>query len=582
MDVSAANRNYVDTNANTKTNISATDQLIGDFSAAVAERMNQAGHSGAGKGKMALVGSLTSGSQIRAKQSPDAHITDTPPPADRNEAPAPQDRVDAPEHRSEAPARDDVVVNEAPRDVVQNDIPTNDHGSDTQQASSGEDQSSNEQLSQNDGGQQQATESTDTGPQDGTANTEAQAAAVQQANVGQVAQVLTNSTPKGTTVKAAATEGGPKQQAQQGAELAQNVAGGQNAGDPSTEVADLGATTEGAKTKSGADGAKSGANTHVAAEVQAEANKGATLAQQQAADIAKKIGPNQALNVNVSVTKQSEELVSLPAASLAGQANIKAEGESLTPTTMPAATKAQGPQVATHNTGGQGGADAQGQGQQQAQLQAAQADAAKLAASVAEAKTTQSANTNTTTQTAKVGGAEGITNTQAVAPVANTQQTQQTAQPATKPQTQAQAQAQTSPTEQVKVQIAKAISDGVDQIRIQLKPAHLGRIDIQLEMSQDGRVAAVISADSKDTMDMLKQDSQELERALREAGLNLNSGDLSFSMRGEGGNASNDGEMAQGNSKSSDPILEPTLSELMEMNSGQPQIITEDRVDITA
>lgn len=582
MDVSAAKRNYVDNTQNAKNNTSTADQLIGDFSAAVAERMRQAGHSGGGNSKTALVGTLTGGAKLRAEPSPDSQTADVSAPQDRAEAPAPRERAEAPDQRADAPVREDVVIQDAPRDAVQNDAPINDTGSNTEHASAGDEQTSSDQPSAQDGGEQQAAETTDTGANDGTVSAEAQVAAVQNTNVGEVAKVLANGNSIDTTVKAAATEGGPKQKAQGKNELAQNVAGGPNSGVETLEVADLGVDTKGSKGKSGGAQAQAGANTHLKAEVQAEANKGATLAQQQAADIAKKVGPNQALNVNVSVTQKSEELVSMPSANLAGTATVKGEGESLTPTVMQASTKAQGAQVATHNSGGQTGADTQGQNQQQAQLNAAQADAAKLAATTADAKTAQTANTNTATQTTKVGGAEGITNTQAAAPTAQTQQTQQTAQPEAKAQTQAQAKAQTTPTEQVKVQIAKAISDGIDQIRIQLKPAHLGRIDIQLEMGQDGRVSAVISADSKETMDLLKQDSQELERALRQAGLNLNSGDLSFSMRGEGGNGSEEGQMAQGNSKSSEPILEPTLSELMEMNAGQPQIISEDRVDITA
>ncbi|PHS74830.1 MAG: hypothetical protein COB59_11915, partial [Rhodospirillaceae bacterium] len=183
-------------------------------------------------------------------------------------------------------------------------------------------------------------------------------------------------------------------------------------------------------------------------------------------------------------------------------------------------------------------------------------------------------------QGAKVGGAEGVSAPQATAaPAGPAQQANQAAVPA-KPQALPQKQPETPVTEQVKVQISKAINDGMDKIRIQLKPAHLGRIEIQLEMGQDGRVTAVISADTKDTMDLLKQDSRELERALREAGLNLNSGDLSFNMRGENGNDAQ--EMAQGKSGPAEPILEPTLEELMQMQTGQPQIISEDRVDITA
>ncbi|MFC1674244.1 flagellar hook-length control protein FliK, partial [Pseudomonadota bacterium] len=141
------------------------------------------------------------------------------------------------------------------------------------------------------------------------------------------------------------------------------------------------------------------------------------------------------------------------------------------------------------------------------------------------------------------------------------------------------AQSRAQVTEQVTVQISKALNDGMDKIRIQLKPAHLGRVDVQLEMTQDGRVTAVISADNKDTLDLLKQDSRELERALREAGLDLNSGDLSFNMRGENGSEQ---EVADDKSGRGAPVQEPTLEELLDAQPGRRDIITEDRVDITA
>ncbi len=50
--------------------------------------------------------------------------------------------------------------------------------------------------------------------------------------------------------------------------------------------------------------------------------------------------------------------------------------------------------------------------------------------------------------------------------------------------------------DQVSVQITKALKAGVDRINIQLKPANLGRIEVNLELSQDGRVAAVVTADN--------------------------------------------------------------------------------------
>lgn len=88
--------------------------------------------------------------------------------------------------------------------------------------------------------------------------------------------------------------------------------------------------------------------------------------------------------------------------------------------------------------------------------------------------------------------------------------------------------------EQVAISLKQAASVNTDEIRIQLKPASLGAIDVKLNVAHDGRVTAVISADRSDTLNMLKQDSGNLQQALREAGLNADGGSLSFNLRGEG------------------------------------------------
>lgn len=60
-----------------------------------------------------------------------------------------------------------------------------------------------------------------------------------------------------------------------------------------------------------------------------------------------------------------------------------------------------------------------------------------------------------------------------------------------------------------------------------------------MEVNHDGRVSAVITADRADTLDMLARDAKGLERALADAGLRTDSGNLQFNLRGEGqsGNA---------------------------------------------
>ncbi len=89
------------------------------------------------------------------------------------------------------------------------------------------------------------------------------------------------------------------------------------------------------------------------------------------------------------------------------------------------------------------------------------------------------------------------------------------------------------PADQVAVQIAKAAEDGLDRIRLQLRPAELGRVEVQMEVGQDGRLHALITADRPDTLQTLQRDARLLEQALQNAGFDLGSGDLSFRQGGD-------------------------------------------------
>ena len=89
--------------------------------------------------------------------------------------------------------------------------------------------------------------------------------------------------------------------------------------------------------------------------------------------------------------------------------------------------------------------------------------------------------------------------------------------------------------QQVAVQITRAVQNGTDRFTVELKPVALGRITVNLEVGHDNRVIAVLSAERADTLELLQRDSRALERALQDAGLNTDSGSLSFSLEGENG-----------------------------------------------
>jgi flagellar hook-length control protein FliK len=86
--------------------------------------------------------------------------------------------------------------------------------------------------------------------------------------------------------------------------------------------------------------------------------------------------------------------------------------------------------------------------------------------------------------------------------------------------------------DQVSVHIRKAVHEGSDRIEIRLKPEALGRVDVRLELGADNRVVATVTAEQRHTLELLRADARNLERALQEAGLQTDGGSLNFNLRG--------------------------------------------------
>jgi flagellar hook-length control protein FliK len=89
--------------------------------------------------------------------------------------------------------------------------------------------------------------------------------------------------------------------------------------------------------------------------------------------------------------------------------------------------------------------------------------------------------------------------------------------------------------DQVKVNITKAAADGENTINIRLRPNELGRIEVKLQVSDDGRVRAMITADKPETLDVLRRDAAGLDKALQDAGLKTSQDSLNFSLRDQSG-----------------------------------------------
>ena len=141
--------------------------------------------------------------------------------------------------------------------------------------------------------------------------------------------------------------------------------------------------------------------------------------------------------------------------------------------------------------------------------------------------------------------------------------------------------AQLSPASmQVSVQLQSAVAQGQSQLKIQLHPAELGAIDVELSFDDDGKVHGKLIAEKPETLDMLRNDSRTLEKSLQDAGLQLDSGGLQFSLKG-GDQPQDDSRNAglSGGKDSSDAVA-AVAGDDADIIEHSLNIITEDRVDI--
>ncbi len=120
--------------------------------------------------------------------------------------------------------------------------------------------------------------------------------------------------------------------------------------------------------------------------------------------------------------------------------------------------------------------------------------------------------------------------------------------------------------DQIKVNITKAAKAGLDRVTINLKPVELGRIEIKLEMSEDHKVRVTVTADNKDTLNLLQTDSRTLERTLNDAGLRTDANNLSFNLRSETDAGAADGQRGNGGNKNSGNAHAETANDNAEQN----------------
>ncbi len=83
----------------------------------------------------------------------------------------------------------------------------------------------------------------------------------------------------------------------------------------------------------------------------------------------------------------------------------------------------------------------------------------------------------------------------------------------------------------VPIEIAAQAKDGNHRFEIRLDPPELGRIDVRLDIDRNGHVTSRLMADRPETLDLLRRDAPQIERALQDAGLKTSNQGLQFSLR---------------------------------------------------
>lgn len=96
---------------------------------------------------------------------------------------------------------------------------------------------------------------------------------------------------------------------------------------------------------------------------------------------------------------------------------------------------------------------------------------------------------------------------------------------------QARAGTNNTPAMQVALSLQRGIQNGATRMSIRMDPPELGRVDVRLEVSGEGRVVAHVATDRPETNDLLQRDARFLEKVLQDAGMNTDSDSLKFTLR---------------------------------------------------
>jgi flagellar hook-length control protein FliK len=81
------------------------------------------------------------------------------------------------------------------------------------------------------------------------------------------------------------------------------------------------------------------------------------------------------------------------------------------------------------------------------------------------------------------------------------------------------------------VEIAARAQSGRNHFEIRLDPPELGKIHVSLDVDKSGQVTSRLVVDRAETLDALRRDAANLERALQDAGLKTGDNGMQFTLR---------------------------------------------------
>ena len=98
----------------------------------------------------------------------------------------------------------------------------------------------------------------------------------------------------------------------------------------------------------------------------------------------------------------------------------------------------------------------------------------------------------------------------------------------------------------ITLNMTRGANNAIEQMTMQLEPAEMGRVHIDLKMGDDGMLKAHITTDKAETLQALQKDSSALNKAMQDAGLDMGQESFTFDLRDQNDQtfAEKDGEKA--------------------------------------